>query len=657
MPTISLLNRSKRYENATMLNASQEVVWHCNRSYLMVFLLLFNACFILAQTTSKASAIVQNSIRETEKAQAACVAPSLMTYAVNNAFYCTGIPISPNILSFSGSAFIDLTISPDLPNGLNFDMNTGTISGTPTEDVSGNYTIILINPCGSTLKVIYIAVSSGTNYYSDTDGDGFGTGTATVSCSGQPAGTSIYNTDCAPNDATKWRTSNLFVDQDLDGYNNGFPATLVCYGSSVPLGYTSVNIGTDCIDTNKNINSNVVEVFGNGIDDNCDGTIDEVTTTSNLIATSCGVTITNLSTTLFAQPISGAQGYRFEVTNGTTVSVFETTLSRFNLLNITPGVLFSTTSTQNSVRVSVKIGGFWRPYGSSCIVNTPPVPNSTSISNPRCGSFLNDIWDSMFCYNIPSATAYRFRVRLGSTIIGTYDSPVNRFSFANIGVNNLVFATGYTIDILLQINGVWRPDTEYGNTCLIITPPTPGVSRVTSPSCGSSTNNLWTTIFAIPITGAQGYKFVINNGIQFREIITPTTSFSIHSIPGGPVRGTTYTIRVDVLYNNSYVEGRELCTLTVLPTAVRQTNTALDVYEVKAYPNPYTAAFKLDMNTSGEDPVGVKVYDMIGREVESRQASVADIIDMEIGAQYPSGVYNVIVTQGDHVKSLRIIKR
>jgi hypothetical protein len=48
---------------------------------------------------------------------------------------------------------------------------------------------------------------------------------------------------------------------------------------------------------------------------------------------------------------------------------------------------------------------------------------------------------------------------------------------------------------------------------------------------------------------------------------------------------------------------------------------------------------------------------MLGREVEARQASVAAITNLEIGSQYPSGVYNIIVTQGDNVKTVRVIKR
>jgi hypothetical protein len=625
----------------------------------LIFSLLFlNIGMGLSQNaSSKTDLLTSNEINQAEEENTLCVAPTLMSYSANNAFYCTGITITPNMLTFNGSAITSLTISPDLPTGLFFDMLTGTISGTPTEDRAGNYTIILGNACGSALKVIYIAVSSGTNYYEDTDGDGFGAGTATVSCSGQPAGTATNNTDCDPNDASKWRASDLLVDQDGDGYNNGFPKISVCYGASIPSGYTFGNIGTDCDDTDVKVNPHAVEIPNNTKDDNCDGTIDEVTPTSHLITSSCGVTVPSTTTLLYAQAIPGAQAYRFEVTNGLSISVYESTTNSFSISNLSPRVTYATTSIVNSVRVAYKANGFWRAYGSSCIVNTPPIPNSTSVSNPSCGSFLADIWNTIFCYNIPAASAYRFRVRNGATLVGTYDSPVNRFSLPNLGIANLVFATGYTIDVLLKINGTWLPDSEYGAPCMIYTPPTPAPSRVTMPSCGSTINSLWTTVFAVQKTGAQGYKFVVNNGIQFREIITSSSSFNIHNIPGGPIPGTTYTIRVDVLYNNSYVEGRELCTLIVLPNAVRQTNTTVDIFTVKAYPNPYADTFKLDINTSSENDISIRVYDMLGREIEARQASVADFTNLEVGLQFPSGVYNIIVSQGDRVKSLRVIKR
>ena len=623
--------------------------------------LLLSICFVCSLTflviaTANAQTATAKRGNETSL-QLTCIPPTGLNYTNNTAFYCTGIPITPNIPSFSGSGAVSYNMSPDLPSGLSFNTATGVITGTPTVSVSGNYNVTLVNGCGTIIKIVYISVSYGVSFYADTDGDGSGSGAATISCTGQPDGTSTDNTDCAPNDATKWRSANFYTDSDNDGYNNGFPTTALCYGTIKPAGYNLVNIGTDCNDTNPLVNPNREEIAGNGIDDNCDGSIDEVTTMSYLIAGSCGVTIPSLSSTLFAQAIAGAQGYRFQVTNGTQIGTYETNVNRFNLLNLTPGVTFSTTSINNSVKVSVKTGGFWRAYGSTCSVTSPLVPNSTSVSSPACGSYLTDISNTIFCYQIPAASGYRFRVRNGATLVGTYDSAVNRFNLVNIGIGNIVFPSTYTIDVLLQFSGVWLSDAEYGITCQITTPPTPATSKIVTPSCGSSINSIWSSIFALQVIGAQGYKFVFDNGVRSREAFSATSGFNLHNVPGGLMIGTTYAIRVDVLYNNSYVQGLETCTLTILPTATRHNSNPLDIFEIKSYPNPFETSFKLDVNTSSEEPVEVKIYDMLGRIIETQQLSVTEIPDFEFGNHYPSGVYSIFVTQTDNIKTLRMIKR
>ena len=637
------------------MNIFSLISWKNN--FMLLFLLL---CVIPSYSQTSLSKVNSEATYATNVNRSAaldCVPPTSLSYTANAAFYCTGIPIATNLMTYAGTTATSIVIGPDLPVGLSFNTSTGAITGTPLEDVAGNYTIIVNNACGFTSKTIYIAVSSGTNYYADTDGDGYGTGTATVSCSGQPANTATNNTDCAPTNPAKWRTSNLYIDQDGDRYSNGFPALPTCYGTNIPIGYTAQYIGTDCLDTNIDVNPNATEVPGNNIDDNCDGVVDEITTTSSLITSSCGVTVPSLSTTLFAQPITGAQGYRFEVTNGSNIGVFETNVNRFNLLNLTPGVTYSSASTTNSVRVAVKTGGFWRPYGSTCMVNTPPVPNSTSVIIPVCGSFLIDIWDSIFCNQIPGASAYRFRVKKAGVLIGTVDSPVNSFRMVDLGINNIIFATSYTVDVLLKLNGTWLSDSEYGNTCVIVTPPTPGVSRISIPSCGSSTSSLWQSIFAVPVIGAQGYKFVFDNGIRHREYITVASSMSISNIPGGPMAGTTYSIRVDVLYNNSYVTGRESCTLTILPTATRLASEPVNIFEVKSSPNPFTNNFTLHVNTSMDDMIEVRVYDMFGRFIATYKDTVYNIANLELGETFSSGVYNLVVSQGENTKTLKVIKR
>ncbi len=61
-----------------------------------------------------------------------------------------------------------------------------------------------------------------------------------------------------------------YADQDQDGYGDANNSISTCVQ---PLGY--VSNGTDCNDANLNIHIGVIEVCGNGIDDNCNGQVDE----------------------------------------------------------------------------------------------------------------------------------------------------------------------------------------------------------------------------------------------------------------------------------------------------------------------------------------------------------------------------------------------
>jgi hypothetical protein len=80
-------------------------------------------------------------------------------------------------------------------------------------------------------------------------------------------------------------------------------------------------------------------------------------------------------------------------------------------------------------------------------------------------------------------------------------------------------------------------------------------------------------------------------------------------------------------------------------------------FAVVAYPNPYSSAFQLDVNTTETAGIDITVYDMVGRLVEQRSVSVNEIETVAIGERYPSGVYNVVVTQGEQTKALRVVKR
>jgi len=63
------------------------------------------------------------------------------------------------------------------------------------------------------------------------------------------------------------------------------------------------------------------------------------------------------------------------------------------------------------------------------------------------------------------------------------------------------------------------------------------------------------------------------------------------------------------------------------------------------------------VKTSSDATIQIKVYDMLGKQIENRNVEVSDIENLQIGARYPSGVYNVILSQGENTKTLRVIKR
>ncbi|QBZ98924.1 T9SS type A sorting domain-containing protein [Flavobacterium sangjuense] len=98
------------------------------------------------------------------------------------------------------------------------------------------------------------------------------------------------------------------------------------------------------------------------------------------------------------------------------------------------------------------------------------------------------------------------------------------------------------------------------------------------------------------------------------------------------------------------VQTAEECDLGVNPIANLLT-------KVVAYPNPYSNTFKLAIQTNNTADVDVKVYDMLGRILEHKVTGFEKLSQMEIGSGYPSGVYNVVVTQENKTKALHVIKK
>ena len=127
-------------------------------------------------------------------------------------------------------------------------------------------------------------------YYADIDGDGYGNPATLVSACVQPPGFILDNTDCDDlNDTAYPGAVELcnaidddcdglsdtgvfmvyFIDNDGDSYGNPSVSILTC---SPPVGY--IPNDNDCNDNNAAINPSAEDIIGSGIDENCDGQID-----------------------------------------------------------------------------------------------------------------------------------------------------------------------------------------------------------------------------------------------------------------------------------------------------------------------------------------------------------------------------------------------
>jgi len=130
-------------------------------------------------------------------------------------------------------------------------------------------------------------------FYADRDSDGFGDAYNVVFSCSPPTGYVIDNSDCNDNNASVHPGVQelcngiddncngqideglplhvYYKDLDGDGYGQYNDSILICY-LTPPVGYSL--LADDCDDTNPNIHPNAVESC-NGVDDNCNGQIDE----------------------------------------------------------------------------------------------------------------------------------------------------------------------------------------------------------------------------------------------------------------------------------------------------------------------------------------------------------------------------------------------
>jgi hypothetical protein len=167
----------------------------------------------------------------------------------------------------------------------------GSASGSATAEVCHKGASLFVNPSALS-AYLGRGDSLPATWYADADGDGFGDdSTATDACSA-PSGTVDAGGDCDDTDAD----TNPGADESCDGLDNDCDGVVPADELDADADGQATCEG-DCDDADASSYAGAAEVCGDGVDNDCDATVDE----------ECAVGI--------AYP-TGRYGYNYEWSNG-----------------------------------------------------------------------------------------------------------------------------------------------------------------------------------------------------------------------------------------------------------------------------------------------------------------------------------------------------
>jgi len=454
--------------------------------------------------------------------------------------------------------------------------------------------------------------------------------------------------------------STYYADADNDTYGN--PA--VTQTSCTPaVGYVPDN--TDCNDANANVNPGVAEIPGDGIDNNCNGQTDENgQITTSLLPSFCNSTLASIGSLIGITTLApGAEytGYRIRLTNGAQVQVIEKNVPHFTLAQF-PVYAYATTYT---VEIQLQRNGIWLGYyGPACQVSSPAVlapGGAASVSPSQCGATLPKINTLISTTSLAGVSGYRFRITnitpgaSGPNIVQTIDRVQNWFSLQMLTEYN--YGSTYQIEIAIKTGA--GQFGGFGSACEVSSP-----AALSLANCGGIVATNTTNVATASVPGAMQYRFEITRQSDNASTILDRSSnfFTFNSVPT-PIftAGSLYNVRVAVMTTGSWSPFGNSCQITspgAAPLRMSgETVTESGEWKATVYPNPFSADFSVEISGASEKTVQLRVYDMIGREVESKEMQASELNSQKTGSQYPSGVYNVIVSQGGIVKTLRVVKR
>ncbi len=406
-------------------------------------------------------------------------------------------------------------------------------------------------------------------------------------------------------------------------------------------------------------------------------TATQTVTVSNLVAAATAGTITcnggtttvTVSATGGTAPYTGtgtftvgAGAYSYTVTDAAgCASTVTGTITAPAQLTTTTNITSSTAYTWPVSGLTYATSGaytFNTVNANGCTVintlNLTVTVNSFNLGT-SCGGTVSSLSVTVVAAPVTAATAYTFRITNMTTGISfVVNRPVNSFALSNYA--GITLGTTYQVEV--SVNG----GANYGTPCTVNTPaPTSTIGA----QCGTTLNSYAQWIYADYYASVTGYRFRItnmaSNTVQVYDAPNGLNKFNFNQLPASfRTAGTTYFVEVALKNTNgTYLPYSAGCTVTTSGAApvITKAVAAVNGFSALAYPNPFAESFLFDVKATSESPIQVMVYDMIGRQLENKSVAPADINSLSFGDSFPSGVYNVVLSQGENTQTLRVVKR
>jgi hypothetical protein len=206
------------------------------------------------------------------------------------------------------------------------------------------------------------------------------------------------------------------------------------------------------------------------------------------------------------------------------------------------------------------------------------------------------------------------------------------------------------IEVAVKTTGGY---TGYGSPCYVNTPASPMLNN-----CGAVIPTSRTLVYTAITKSVSQYRFQVTkvSDQSSRTFDTGRFWFSFKVNVPGYTPSVAYSVRVAVMTAGTWSPFGDACEITSPAIPRMDINAELE-FSANVFPNPYTEQFNLLVNTDSDERISYRVYDMLGKLIEADEFEYTALETKEFGRNYPAGVYNIIVSQGEERKTLRIIKR